>query len=183
MSSQIFLYVGTFIGERLLYMPSLGFCLLLAEPLASSCGSFSVLDADDDVTAASSIGTSDTTRSALRSSEQLVQAHRTSVHQPAGRLLSLALMVAYGVRTWLRNYDWASEETLFRSALTVCPDSAKVRLNNGILARRYQDWEGAIAHFRRAAAIEPGYCEPTYWFGLTRVRPAAICARAGAHAR
>jgi hypothetical protein len=61
--------------------------------------------------------------------------------------------------------------------MTVCPDSAKVRLNNGILARRYQDWEGAIAHFSRAAAIEPGYCEPTYWIGLTRV---CVCASGNA---
>ena len=29
-ASNIFFYVGTFIGERLLYLPSVGFCMLVA---------------------------------------------------------------------------------------------------------------------------------------------------------
>ena len=49
----------------------------------------------------------------------------------------------------------------------VCPDSAKVQLNNGILARRTADWGAALAHFRRAKEIEPTYCEPDYWAGLS----------------
>jgi protein O-mannosyl-transferase len=32
-SSNLVLYVGTFIGERLLYIPSVGFCILLARLL------------------------------------------------------------------------------------------------------------------------------------------------------
>lgn len=51
--------------------------------------------------------------------------------------------------------------------LQVCPDSAKVQLNSGILARRSADWGGALAHFERAKAIEPTYCEPDFWSGLT----------------
>ena len=34
-SSNLLLYVGTFIGERLLYLPSVGFCLLLARLLTA----------------------------------------------------------------------------------------------------------------------------------------------------
>jgi hypothetical protein len=49
----------------------------------------------------------------------------------------------------------------------VCPDSAKVQLNNGILARRTADWGAALAHFERAKQIEPTYCEPDFWSGLT----------------
>ena len=30
-ASNVMFYVGTFIGERLLYCPSIGFCLLAAE--------------------------------------------------------------------------------------------------------------------------------------------------------
>ena len=51
----------------------------------------------------------------------------------------------------------------------VCPDSAKVQMNNGILQRRHADWGAALAHFERAKAIEPGYCEPTFWRGLTLI--------------
>ena len=119
-------------------MPSLGFCLLLSEPLTAWIGK-------------AQLGTS-----------------QGRASQITGAIVTGALLVAYGARTWVRNADWATEETLFLSALRVCPDSAKVRLNNGILARRYEDWTGAIAHFRRAEEIEPGYCEPTYWIGITK---------------
>ncbi len=34
-ASNLLFYVGTFIGERLMYMPSIGFCLLLGEAAAS----------------------------------------------------------------------------------------------------------------------------------------------------
>ena len=53
--------------------------------------------------------------------------------------------------------------------LQVCGNSAKVQLNSGILERRYQNWEAALRHFERARTIEPGYCEPDYWVGLTLV--------------
>ena len=123
-------------------MPSLGFCLLLSEPLTALAGG----------------GTA-----------QLLSPTRRAV-RAASAVLIAALLAAYGVHTWLRNADWATEETLFIAALGVCPDSAKVRLNNGILARRYENWTGAIAHFSRAQEIEPGYCEPTYWIGITKAR-------------
>ena len=51
----------------------------------------------------------------------------------------------------------------------MCTDSAKVQLNNGILQRRLQDMPRALAHFERARELEPGYCEPDYWIGVTLV--------------
>ena len=41
-------------------------------------------------------------------------------------------------------------------AVQVCPDSAKVRLNMGILERRYGRWADSLRHFERAREIEPG---------------------------
>ena len=52
-------------------------------------------------------------------------------------------------------------------ALQVCPQSAKVQLNSGILDRRHSRWDAALAHFEAARRIEPGYCEPAHWIGLT----------------
>ena len=146
---QIFFYVGTFIGERLLYMPSLGFCLLLGELLTAW------------------VGSGKTQLGALHGGASRI----------TGALVVGALLMSYGVRTWVRNADWATEETLFLAALRVCPDSAKVRLNNGILARRYENWTGAIVHFRRAEEIEPGYCEPKYWIGITKARVQCVAPR------
>ena len=53
--------------------------------------------------------------------------------------------------------------------MQVCPKSAKVQLNLGILERRHLHWHEALQHFRRAQAIEPSYCDPTYWIGLTLI--------------
>jgi len=126
-------------------MPSLGFCMLLSEPLTALAGA----------------------------------SQRRRAVRGASAVLIAALLAAYGARTWVRNADWATEETLFIAAMRVCPDSAKVRLNNGIIARRYENWTGAIAHFSRAQEIEPGYCETTYWIGITMVR--CLCAEARLH--
>jgi len=49
----------------------------------------------------------------------------------------------------------------------VCGNSAKVQLNSGILMRRQRRWEDALRHFLRARQIEPDYCEPAYWIGVT----------------
>lgn len=53
--------------------------------------------------------------------------------------------------------------------MQVCPDSAKVALNSGILARRYRAFDAALGHFQHARSLEPGYCEPGYWMGNTLV--------------
>ncbi|KAK3287154.1 hypothetical protein CYMTET_5321 [Cymbomonas tetramitiformis] len=144
-ASNIFLYVGTYIAERLLYLPSMGFSLVLADWLQTLF--------ERDVP-------SDWAR------------RRAPI--PAGRIqkcighgLVVAFLLAYSVRTSMRNRAWSSEADLFMSALEVCPQSAKVQLNCGILNRRYQNWDQAQAHFQTAVDVEPGYCDPTYWQGLT----------------
>jgi len=61
------------------------------------------------------------------------------------------------------------------AALDVCPDSAKVQLNTGILARRTQEWSLALKRFTRAAELEPvQYCEPSYWIGITLINSGDI---------
>ena len=41
-----------------------------------------------------------------------------------------------------------------------------MQLNSGILQRRYENWDAAIAHFELARSIDTTYCEPGYWVGL-----------------
>jgi hypothetical protein len=56
---------------------------------------------------------------------------------------------------------------LMMPSAQVCGNSAKVQLNSGILMRRQQRWDEALHHFHRARQIEAGYCEPSYWIGIT----------------
>lgn len=163
-ASNVLFYVGTFIGERLLYFPSLGFCLLAAEPLAAW------------------LQPGMEWRAGRRSPAQCSGASEragSSAGQPASpallaRAVGAALLLAavlglFSAKTLLRNLDWRDEEQLFRAAARVCGRSAKVQLNTGILERRYQRWGAAEVHFRTAQEIDPTYCEPTYHIGLTLV--------------
>eukprot|EP00210_Caulerpa_lentillifera_P003807 g3636.t1 len=108
-SSNLFFYVGTAIGERLLYFPSIGFCLLIARALTN-------------------------TKASIRS----MNLHSTSN----------AMLIRYS---------------------QVCPQSAKVQLNNGILKRRVENYDQALVHFQTAREIEDSYCVTHYWSGLTYI--------------
>ena len=143
-AANLLFYVGTFVGERLLYLPSIAFCVILGDVLASACGPLCSVNAAPP-------------------------GHAPRAPRCA-RAATALLLCLYAARTALRNEDWRSEGSLFTAAMDVCPNSAKVRLNNGILARRTQDWPAALRHFRRAAALEPEqYCEPQYWEALTLI--------------
>jgi hypothetical protein len=149
-ASNILFYVGTFIGERLLFSPSIGFCLLAAEllgvALPDDLGTQQPQPQVQSVAAAN-------TRDARSQADSLKQ-------QPSGcsstlparswcmLLLCVLLLGAYACRTVLRNQDWWDEERLFQAALNVCPNSAKVQQNNGVLQRRSRRWEVALEHFK-----------------------------------
>ncbi|KAK9831331.1 hypothetical protein WJX81_003095 [Elliptochloris bilobata] len=156
-AANVLFPVGTFIGERLLYAPSIGFCLLAADALARLAGPhlprLMLLWAPGDA----------------GSAVEEPEGQRLPMRARAAAALTAALLAAYAARTFARNLDWETEEALFRSAEKVCPDSAKVRLNMGILERRYGRWAESLRHFERARMIEPGFCEPVYWHGLTLV--------------
>ncbi|KAG1677925.1 hypothetical protein FOA52_001343 [Chlamydomonas sp. UWO 241] len=157
-ASNIFFYVGTFIAERLMYMPSVGFVLLCAEAVACALEGaqlplcIELLLGAPGPRAGRSKGSAEGGGTAARAAVLLACA---------------AVLVAYASRTWARNWDWMSEEQLFVSAQGTCWDSAKVQLNSGVLERRRQDPAAALRHFELAKQLDPSYCEPDYWIGLT----------------
>uniref|UniRef100_A0A3Q2ZNV7 dolichyl-phosphate-mannose--protein mannosyltransferase n=1 Tax=Hippocampus comes TaxID=109280 RepID=A0A3Q2ZNV7_HIPCM len=87
---NIFFRVGFVIAERVLYLPSTGYCLVLACALAHCC-------------------------------------HRWVKYKKLLCVSMFALMVTFVARCALRSHQWRSEQSLFTSALTVCPLNAKVK--------------------------------------------------------
>ncbi|CAL8471954.1 g11496 [Coccomyxa elongata] len=155
-ASNLFFWVGTYIGERLLYTPSIGYCILVADLLAVLAG--------------------DSLPSILLLWRQSPgEGERQGRRSTAGRKRVAALLVAlllggYMWRTIDRNWDWEDEERLFRSALQVCPNGAKNHLNMGIVERRYRNWAAALHHFQQAQRLSSAsFCEPLYWIGTTRI--------------
>ena len=113
---------GTLLAERYLYLPSVGFCLLVALAFVYC------LDR-------------------ARKPGQLVLIIG----------ISAILLCGSGVRTVLRNRDWRTDETLFKSATMATPNSVRAHLNVAFLLRNKGDIQGAIHHYHRILAIKPDY--------------------------
>ncbi|XP_065305258.1 protein O-mannosyl-transferase Tmtc3-like isoform X4 [Dermacentor albipictus] len=110
--------VGFVIAERVLYLPSLGFCLLVAQ-------GFSLL----------------------------WQQHR--FHGAWLKVGVTILLLTHFTKTFLRNYDWSSEQALYQSALRVNPRNAKMLNNLGQVLEASGAFEEAHSHFTRAIRAEP----------------------------
>ncbi|KAA0190185.1 hypothetical protein HAZT_HAZT005266 [Hyalella azteca] len=85
-ATNLFFYVGFVVAERLLYIPSMGFCLLVSWGI-----------------------------------EMMLSRTRS----PMGRRLLKAgvvlLFVVHATKTWRRNFDWRTEEQLYRSGIPINP--------------------------------------------------------------
>lgn len=89
-------YVGFVVAERVLYIPSAGYCLLLG------CSAVAL---------------------ARRAAGPAATAGGRRRTWPAGVVYGLyaATVAMYGLRTVLRNRDWRDEESLYRSGIAVNP--------------------------------------------------------------
>lgn len=110
-ASNLFFYVGFVIAERVLYLPSVGYCLLVAQGLDVLVGRVAA-------------GSSGVQRGGGRSRE---------AHSPASlaaRPLVLAvviLLILFAARTLQRNRDWSDEEALYRAGIPVNPPKGKYK--------------------------------------------------------
>ena len=64
-----------------------------------------------------------------------------------------------------RNGEWQNHETLFTSALRVCPQSAKHHQQYALLLLNEHNATGALYHLEIALQIDPEYCEPPLYIG------------------
>uniref|UniRef100_A0A3B4ZNR6 dolichyl-phosphate-mannose--protein mannosyltransferase n=1 Tax=Stegastes partitus TaxID=144197 RepID=A0A3B4ZNR6_9TELE len=118
---NIFFRVGFVIAERVLYLSSAGYCLLLAYSLGHCFCHTKVKD---------------TTLLCV---------------------MVLALLCVYVVRCALRSHQWRSEQSLFSSALTVCPLNAKVHYNVGKNLADKGNTSAAVSYYREAVRLHPTY--------------------------
>jgi tetratricopeptide (TPR) repeat protein len=125
LTANLLFPIGTIKAERLLYLPSLGFCLAAGWLLAALA------------------------RTRRR--------HATAV--------VAAVLALFAVRTWVRNGDWRDERRLYAAAVAVAGGSAKAHHNLAVALQRAGDDEGALAHYRRALAIDPDYASAAFGIG------------------
>ena len=125
-ASGVLFTIGTMLGERLLYMPTVGLCLLAGHAAARVGGA------------------------------------RAS---PLALAAAVAVAAVWSETLHTRNLEWRSNETLFESALRVCPSGAKHHQQYGMLLLNRRNTTGALHHLKRALQIDPDWCEPHLYIG------------------
>lgn len=134
-ASNVLFPVGTIVAERLLYFPSVGFCLLVGHIVSRAL----------QVCHDAQTSTPNTDPKSQR------------VYRLASRLIlvsSSLLLMGCWYRSQTRNADWKSDDALFEAALSVAPTNVKVLTNVGKTNLR-QDPQRAIDILRVAISLLP----------------------------
>jgi tetratricopeptide (TPR) repeat protein len=143
--SNIILTIGTSYGERLMYLPSLGYCMAIA-------GWLSKLPHKSEAGKPVSL-----------------IAFFSSSYIPLG--LMLVIVVLYSIRTITRNPVWKNNHTLFSHDVNLSPNSTRTHYywgnymikpeNLGVTDSLQQIviLDSAIKEMNRALAIFPGFCD------------------------
>ncbi|XP_056145693.1 protein O-mannosyl-transferase TMTC4 [Lampris incognitus] len=117
---NVFFRVGFVIAERVLYLSSAGYCLLLSFALGHCC-------------------------------------YQWTKYKKLLCVAMLALLCLYVARCALRSHQWRSEQSLFTSALSICPLNAKVHYNVGKNLADRGNTSAAIKYYREAVRLHPTY--------------------------
>jgi Tfp pilus assembly protein PilF len=138
-------------AEHYLYIPSFGFCLLVALFLARLTEGLG--------------SRAQSLESRVRSGEKRPWSLALSPWPSgwegwgviAGYGLLAALVIFYGVRTVVRNQDWQDDLALWTKTVVTAPGSARAHHNLGVTRQIEGDWAGAWREFRQALDIDPTY--------------------------
>ncbi|MCF8248094.1 MAG: tetratricopeptide repeat protein [Saprospiraceae bacterium] len=131
--------IGTNMNERFLYMPSIGFAMVVATML------YRLTD-------------------------------KTGRPKPAVLIGGIAVLLAFSVKTFTRNFAWKNNFTLFTTDIKTVPNSAKLRNATGgelvaqslkpeNAARKTEMLNEAVGHLNEAMKIHPGYKNPLLILG------------------
>jgi protein O-mannosyl-transferase len=155
--SNLLLPIGTIMAERLLYLPSVGFCLLAGEAarrVLAGATDGSPRRAARPLGAGLALLVAFSARSAVRlrdwRDDRTIFARALEVEPDSVRSL-----YNYGAACEDRGDD-AEAMRVYRRALELWPGFADAEYNlAGIHARR-KEWAEAVRHYRQALALQPG---------------------------
>ena len=136
-SSNLLFPVGFVVAERVLYMPSLSFCMLQSLFLDL------LLDRHPHATR----------QDAAVGGEK----RRVGAVGARGSLRAL-LVLAYAGRTWVRNYDWRSREGFFGAMVRATPDNPKAHYGYGnVVINDVRRKAVGERHLLEASRLQPNY--------------------------
>lgn len=133
-ASNLIVRIGTLMAERLMYVPSVGVCMLMGLALGAA---------------------------ARRWPKPLTTTPwgRLRAGMAAALLGLTAILTAYALLTIQRNRVWQSNETLYTTDIRTQPDSFRCWQNLGLLRQEQGNRAEAIACFERALELAPNAYE------------------------
>ena len=138
---NLLLPVGTIFAERLLYLPSAGFCLLAGITLSHLAWGYPAFPAWTTAQRARMIGTA-----------------------------LVILLAAFSLLSWLRCTEWRDDVTVFEAATRAQPRSPRAHFALGLMASGAERHAEALEHFRRAIEVWPGHVLAHLQTGLTHAK-------------
>eukprot|EP01090_Pellita_catalonica_P000684 TRINITY_DN10479_c0_g1_i1.p1 TRINITY_DN10479_c0_g1~~TRINITY_DN10479_c0_g1_i1.p1 ORF type:complete len:819 (+),score=109.58 TRINITY_DN10479_c0_g1_i1:34-2457(+) len=143
-AAQVFFAPGTVVAERVLYLPSLGYCFLLAWFL-----SFLVTDGIPQQLF--------TTSKKKKSGKTHNKLAKFRISHKQMLTLVFVILAAYSAKTVQQNPVWATQLSLFENAAHVCPNSGKALFNYAAeLEMKYLEDEAKVL-YERSFAIDSSY--------------------------
>ncbi len=142
-SSNIFITIGTGYGERLMYVPSLGFVIALIAALVSF------------------FPKSENEKNVFLPNHNIL------------KYVSLALLAVFSIETIARNPAWKDSLSLYETDVNSSPNCAKINYHYALeLTKKGRDEKNnamidkAIAHFEKSISIYPTYADAFGEMGL-----------------
>jgi tetratricopeptide (TPR) repeat protein len=132
-ASSMFFRVGFVLADRVLYMPSFGWCILLAHAVQVLAGDHVAAPRDEAAAAK---------KNDDKSKDKAPKTTPRSLKWHVAYAAALAIIGAYGIRTVARNNEWQTSTSLYESGRAVNPSNHKFWL--------------FLAQEKAAAASKPG---------------------------
>lgn len=191
-ASHLLFFPGTFVAERVLYIPTIGLVWLLAALLSPSPalpnhthyykGGVTTMSGSHSLPATSS--TRPLSHSTLRQRKGQRPMGNRIDHETSRNTTSTTPCQVYwsykamwttiviwcglmAFRSYHRAAQWRSAYELFTADAAARPGSGRLQLNSGIQHWERQEYDEAALALGRAAAVQnvTGSCQPSYWLG------------------
>lgn len=165
-ASNVFIMVGTEVAERLLYVPTIGWCVAIG----ACCWRAPALDAATSLQSAAA---------ALQPVWTKPRAHTRGLLAGGAAVMCLALLAT---RSVVRNEDWVDELRLFRAGVWARPNSIKTLNNAGNALMNLRTAEGdaeAEVVLTQVLRILPDNAAARHNLGLVRLHQGNLSGAAG----
>lgn len=156
-AANILFPVGTVLAERLLFIPSMGFCLYLADVLCEDFFPFWLQITEVIIGGIQYPQQIFPPTSSSSSGFHIAEKHKTFALSSINIALSVVLTL-FSIRVVSRNADWTSEIQIYKSALTVCPNSVKALSNYAMLELgegKENSLQTSLTHSEKALFVHP----------------------------